>query len=124
MFHDQVAARLTRAARAMLIEHVDGERFVEVPVNTGTGNATRRILCNLGLIRPNRRERAITTIITEDGRLVLCHLLAEYAEMLLRAGYGISGKSAVSKVAEQLVERLPRESTEPVGGSAEPAPVS
>ena len=87
VIHKQVARNLRFIERDLLVEHVDGEMDVPVPVFVKERMTARNSLIAKGLIRPDRPHRATKTIITEDGRQVLAVALAEYAEALLRAGY-------------------------------------
>lgn len=88
MNHARMASLLSRAQRNLLIKHIDGSFDVPVMVQATTKSVERDRLVRKGLIRPNRSTRPTKTLITEDGRRVLATLLAEYAEALVRAGYG------------------------------------
>lgn len=120
MFHDEIARKLPDAARALLIEHVDGSRFVEVPVVIGERTKTRHTLLNLGLLKPGWIDadgvqhgtysvRPSTTYITDDGRQVLAVILANYADALIRAGYGIvmETETAIAAEARRVAQMMP-----------------
>lgn len=75
---------LTAAQCDVLITHIDAEIDVEVlyVANSGdVGQITRRLL-TFGLLRftPDGRR----TVMTEDGRMHLCAILANYVEILSR----------------------------------------
>lgn len=87
MLHKRVAHELKHSQRDLLIAHVDGSADIAVPVFVTEKTSARNALIAKGLLRPDRAVRATRTIITEDGRQVLAHVLADYAEALIRAGY-------------------------------------
>lgn len=111
MFHEEVARKLTAEARNLLVDHVDGSRFVEVPVVIGERTRTRQTLLNLRLLKygwlgedgkgkATYNPRPTATYMTDDGRHVLAIVLAEYADALIRAGYGIV-QEAETAIAEE-----------------------
>ena len=69
--------RLTRAMKALLIQHASGERAVRV-----SDGDTLRALRARGLIRYNRVTRPSQSIATPRGREVIAMLLAQMAEVL------------------------------------------
>ena len=87
MNHKRIAHELSFTSRDLLIEHVDGSNDVPVPVYVTERCAARNGLIAKGLVRPDRKERATKTIITDDGRQVLAYVLGDYADALIRAGY-------------------------------------
>jgi hypothetical protein len=87
MQHKKIAYELRHSQRDLLIEHVDGSVDVPVPVYINERTSARLGLIQKGLLRADRGPRPTKTIITEDGRMVLAFVLADYAETLLRAGY-------------------------------------
>lgn len=87
MNHKRIAHELSFTSRDLLIEHVDGSNDVPVPVYVTERCSARNGLISKGLVRPDRKERATKTVITDDGRQVLAYVLADYAEALVRAGY-------------------------------------
>lgn len=84
MHHRAIASTLCKPQRNLLVRHVDGIDFVEVPYARETRHV-RDVLIQKRLIRwlP---QRAMTKI-TDDGRMVLAMILADAAETLLLAGY-------------------------------------
>lgn len=91
MDHQVVARKLSKPAAELLLEHVDGISFVEFPVRPDERNNSRLGLVRAGLLRYTQRgPRPQTTAITEDGRAVLCFVLADYAEALTAAGYAVA----------------------------------
>lgn len=86
MIHKAVARALSQAQRELLIDHVDGSSALEIAVIAGERSGARKVLIAKRLIRPDRRERPRSTVITDDGRQVLSWVLAEYADALARAG--------------------------------------
>ena len=90
MNHKNVARSLSRAQRNLLIAHIDGTNDIAVPVFIKERTNARVGLISLKLIRPDRPRWATKTTITEDGRQVLATILADYAEALVAAGYGLS----------------------------------
>lgn len=109
MQHQIVSRRLSRPQVEILLDHVDGTAFVPSGVSTDERSGTRHALVRLRLIRyvggPNTRKPTHTEI-TEDGRMVLCHALGDYAEALIRAGHGVNGRSVVSEIAAKIAGRL------------------
>lgn len=102
-----IAAGLSRNCRELLIAHVDGGIYVHVGVSLTERRLARRCLFDLGLIRAaNYGDRPHSTKITEKGRGVLCAVLAEYAEALMRAGceVAMAGGSAVAVDARRLAK--------------------
>lgn len=88
MFHRDIAARLSKPCRDLLIEHIDGGAYVEAPVTVHLSGRYRSMtaLMAIGLIRfTNYGERPQATRITDHGRVVLGLVLASYAEALARA---------------------------------------
>lgn len=96
-WHQAVAANLTKKQAAAMLCHLDRGDFIPSPLRAVDQyeNRVKHSLLGLGLLRfaANRLGatplRASTTVLTDDGREVLCFLLAEYAEALLAAGYEI-----------------------------------
>ena len=94
MFHEQIAQRLSKHQRDMLVEHIDGKLFVPVPVTlrNPARNRSTLALIDAKLIRysghwRSDHNRPQSTRITDDGRQVLAIILAQYAEALIRAGH-------------------------------------
>lgn len=92
----ELTKRLTLVSRRVLLDHIDGAE-IALPIARDQSWPTRELLIRLGLVRfgQNGTDRPRTTKITEKGREVLACLLAEYADALLRAGYGIERRAAV-----------------------------
>lgn len=82
--HDSVIRKLSTAARAMLINHIDRE----VPLDVRESPHTRASLMNLGLLRgaPANNPKPKKTALTEHGRYAVDLLLGDYADALVRAG--------------------------------------
>lgn len=90
--HREVADQLSKPQRDRLVEHVDGAAWIEPGIEADDVARMRSLtsLANLGLIRfpHTASHRPRKSVITEDGRMVLAMVLADYAEALLRAGLG------------------------------------
>jgi hypothetical protein len=103
--HKAVAGKLNKPGRDLLVRHVDGEAFVDVRVDLRTQGwaSTMKHLMDLGVLRFAGHARNVSkTRITRDGRMVLAHVLASYAEALIYAGYLIeigAATPAIAKVA-------------------------
>ena len=88
MHHQALAANLSHAQREMLISLIDGPLpFVACLPRSTEG--TRRSLFRLGLVRmsgavPCSHGKDFFAL-TDDGRQVVCAILADCAEMLIRA---------------------------------------
>lgn len=85
------AARLSRAQRSLLIEHVDGP----LPVTATARSQTRKILLALALVCPCRADgsplpegtaRPPFTKLTDIGRDVVCAAMSLEIERLARLG--------------------------------------
>ena len=83
MYHKAVAASISNGQRRFLISLIDGPHpFVaHAPISE---QATRTSLFRLHLIRFYSTTRD-SICLTENGRQVVCFVLAEYAEALVRA---------------------------------------
>lgn len=69
--------------RDVLIDHLDNR---PVPLNTKHPRwETTKFLLRAGLLKYGAGHRH--SLITEAGRLALCRVLGEYAEVLIRAGF-------------------------------------
>lgn len=75
--------------RDILIEHLDG---AAVDFRLADPHSSRRraimVLLERGLIEATDRARPSATTITEKGRAEMCRLLANWADALLKVGYG------------------------------------
>lgn len=89
MFHERIARNLAPGPRALLLAHIDGS----VPIRVAERAAARNSLMAKGLLRSDRPNRPTKTLITDDGRQVLAWVLAECADALTRAGYGVVAPS-------------------------------
>lgn len=110
MHHKDVAAGLSNAQRALLIEHVDGGAFVPAPISVRlmARRQTTESLQRLGLLRLDGYKSPKSTSVTDDGRMVMALVLAEYADALMRAGYVVReavAAPAIAAVAALLNER-------------------
>ena len=90
MYHKTVASNLSNAQRRHIVGMVDGPKpYVEAI--DASERKTRLSLFNLRLIRLCTEAGHAVGVgakfycMTEDGRAVLCFVLAEYAEALIRA---------------------------------------
>lgn len=112
MDHQVVARKLSKAAAELLLEHVDGTSFVEALIRTDTTMPRVRLgLIAAKLIRYTQYgPRPKATMITEDGRAVLCFVLADYAEILTAAGYAVAPArpTAIAATARALASDLLR----------------
>ena len=95
MSPESMARGMSRIMRDYLIEHVVGPRPID-RIRESRGFKTRMAMTARGLVRvgrtsPSSHGHSIPshTHITADGRAVLAFLLAEYAEILCRLGYGV-----------------------------------
>lgn len=89
MNHAAVAALMSKHKRDLLVSHVDGSAEIPVALWGDDRGALRTstALIAAGLLSPvPAMPRPRFTRITEDGRMVLALILAEYAEALVRAG--------------------------------------
>ena len=77
-----IARRLSRSQRNILINHVMGEQ----PFIVGPETATVQSLMTLKLLKGDKTLNPKNTSLSYLGREVVCVVLAEYAEALLRAG--------------------------------------
>ena len=106
--HRDLAARLNKARRDLLLEYVDGDRFLDVAVDRRNGNRDRT-LCwavDVGLIEYGGYKDHRLSRLTEDGRLVLAYILASYADGLIQAGFALRPAGAVPPAIAQVVARL------------------
>lgn len=87
MNYQRVVGVLSPQQRNFLIKHIDGGREIPVPVFISEEKGARAVLIRLGLLRPNRKQFASKTFMTDDGRMVLAIILGEYADALVRAGF-------------------------------------
>lgn len=87
MNHERVAQQLSRGQRRLLLAHIDGAVDVPAVVFATMRGNFRQSMMTMGLIVPDQRNRPRITTITENGRMVLAYVLAEYADGLVRAGY-------------------------------------
>lgn len=93
--HRIIANGLSKAQAEMLLEHLDGA-WVPAPIEQGVRSATRAGLLRIELIRFEGAKQTPThTVITEVGRSVLAHVLSNYADALIRAGYLIAEAPAI-----------------------------
>lgn len=96
-----IAGRMTRAQCDMLLEHIDGSRWVDAPVKADFMMPTRRGLMCLGLIEYRVKGSAAFpkfTYITEKGRHVLAQVLSNYADALIAAGYDFDQRRPVPEI--------------------------
>jgi len=118
LHHQLLARQLSFAARELLIEHIDGEVFISIDIVMANGPRMSSIknLVRIGLLRyypPYGRPSK--TVVTEEGRAVLSHVLANYADALVHAGYGLTVKKAtvMTKAMEaSLSQIVPTDSQE------------
>jgi len=94
---------LSSTARDLLIEHLDGQVVPFKRVGRLGGikayrlavrNRVIKALVENGCLRWNRTVRPTCTQLTAKGRSELADLLAEYADVLMRAQYGKQALSA------------------------------
>lgn len=82
---------LTPAQRDLLLAHVSGPRPVMVGAtsNTDKAHAVFAVLIRRGLIRgePFGSPRPRASVLTDLGRATVAHILAEYADALVAAGF-------------------------------------
>jgi hypothetical protein len=109
MYHEGVTNRLSNAQRRFLIKMIDGPHLFVNDVETGLFN-TRLSLFRAHLIRMCGPDMG--TIIcsgakhfclTDDGRQVVCFVLAEYAEALVQAE--LDGFPSVNEILARLSYR-------------------
>jgi hypothetical protein len=85
------AARLSRSMREMLVAHVRENQPIDYTIGS-VENLVRRSSESLqvrGLISPEGHGNKInptSTVLTDLGREVVCHVLGEYADGLVTAG--------------------------------------
>lgn len=80
-----IAAGLTQTGRDILVAHISSQH---VPIRLDRHQSkSLNGLMDRGLVRYKGWSRSRSTLITEDGRAVLCALLGIYAEALVKAGY-------------------------------------
>lgn len=117
--HQGLAATLSKGCRDLLVEHVDGSTYVEVPVVAGERKAARQALLSRGLIRFRQHSpRPTTTYITDDGRQVLCHVLADYIEALMRAtGGGLETPALMLSARARAVDILAKPTEDAVAAT-------
>jgi hypothetical protein len=106
---------ITTHQRDLLIDHLDGPAPIvnsplarrEHAANWKTVSARREALKGLverGLLRLDMRHRTPrTTVMTEKGRAALAAALADWAEALVRAGYGVNGSLTMPVVASSAI---------------------
>lgn len=103
-----LARLLSRAQQDMLMQHIDGSCWVPLLIRQDKSAPTRRSLIDLGLIENRLYGEQHTpkrTYITLKGREVLCQVLSDYADALIRAGFHL---------------KLPAEVTEPQAATPPP----
>lgn len=100
-----IAGRMTRAQSDMLLEHIDGSRWIDAPLKADHMMPTRRGLIGLGLIEYRLRGSAAPkfTYITEKGRYVLAQVLSNYADALIAAGYDLDQRRLLPPELETIV---------------------
>ncbi len=109
MDHRVVARKLSKAAAELLLEHVDGTAFVEATIRVTDTPRVRLGLIAARLLRYTQYgPRPQATTITEDGRAVLCFVLAAYADALTAAGYAVAPArpTAIMETARALSHAL------------------
>ena len=89
MISNEQIKNLTNAQRALLILHIDGP--LPVIASDAAVMNTRRALMSRKLLKDDKPGplswRPESTSLTEKGRNAVAAILAEYAEMLIKAGY-------------------------------------
>ena len=96
-----LARRMTRPQSDMLLEHIDGSRWVDAKLTADHKAPTRRGLVALGLIEYRPCGSAAFpkfTYITEKGRHVLAQVLSDYADALIAAGYDFDQRRPVPEI--------------------------
>lgn len=96
-----IAGRITRAQCDMLLEHIDGSRWIDAPLKADHMMPTRRGLMGMGLIEYRVRGSSAAprfTYITEKGRYVLAQVLSNYADALIAAGYDFDQRRPVPEI--------------------------
>lgn len=87
MIHEDIARKLSRAARHLLVAHVDGTA-PNVADNHHQATLATLMTAELVSFGPGEQSaRPRFSRITENGREVLGYVLAEFAEALVRAGH-------------------------------------
>lgn len=105
MDHRVIARKLSKAAAELLLEHVDGTAFVDALIrSTDTPRVRLGLIAGRLLRYTQYGPRPRATTITEDGRAVLCFVLADYADALTAAGYAVAPArpSAITETARAL----------------------
>ena len=79
-----IANKLSKQQRDFLIDHIDGPH----PISQGYETFVRNALEARGLVCFDLPQslRPKTTIITELGREIVCAILGDYADALVRSG--------------------------------------
>lgn len=112
MLHAAVAAALSKDCRDLLVEHIDGSAPIGYINGLASKTRSRQALLDRRLIHYHGAQKYPTrTMINEDGRTVLAHVLASYADALIRAGFtGIGtapGSTTRNRIATLLDTFLP-----------------
>jgi hypothetical protein len=94
-----IAFKMPKPQRDLLIAHIDGPQLLAI----GPETSTRTALIDRKLLRFDTYAslRPKNTIITALGREVLCAILGDYADALVRAG-------ALTKVPPIVFKRSPK----------------
>lgn len=97
-----IASRMPKAQRDLLIAHIDGPQ----PLTIGHESMVRNALLARDLLRFNDRTafRPKTTHLTDTGREVLCIILGDYADALVRAGALDEAPTIVLKRSPKIAE--------------------
>lgn len=113
MHHLGVASRLSWVQREMLINHIDRKRRA-VDLQEGTTFRTVRSLVRMGLLKHEHGNAGIRprfSLLTNDGKAVVCALLAIYADAISRieldAEPGVAPLPWREKLAELRLGRVP-----------------
>jgi hypothetical protein len=86
--------RLSIIQRKILIRHID----TVLPYIAGKSAATR-VLLERKLLKPASNSFTLrATRLTDRGREAACMILAEYAELLIASGYGVSPLECLARM--------------------------
>lgn len=80
---------MSAAMRDILLQHIDGAEVPIIRRQEGSRAKSFSCLVRLGLIKPTKFSHPTHTVITALGRIALRRVLAEYADVLVRAGYRV-----------------------------------
>lgn len=103
----RIANSLNHGLREMLMEHACGP----VRISVGERHKTRKALVARKLIGTSPGARPAVTFLTDAGRAVVCLLLADYADALVKHADLIEVPAEAVRVQATWAELLAREKT-------------